>query len=367
MAELKRIGELLEGLVVTDEDGNEHPVVPIGDAPSPAMLLDPRITPPRALVESRLATVERQLAKEYLAGESRAFFTAERVRLQRLLRWNDLKDEIQSTRPEGCWCLGRGWRVLLPHEARVEAVGEVRLEEAAYPILASGDAVRYCDCAAGIAVRAVHAEMRQAEERRRAGVRVATLWESSGLSQEAFALSSKTWLDEATRRDPAYRPRASRVIRDLMDWLPGGAWLWLEGPNGRGKTMLAQILLARLAQDGRTVLFRSVPDLLDRIRLSYDERGTRTAELIRSLSEVDVLCLDDLGKERPTEWVRERLYALVNARYAAEKRTLFTSNLTLESETLEERLDVAVVERISQRCRGGGVVKLDGPNLRTPA
>jgi hypothetical protein len=53
------------------------------------------------------------------------------------------------------------------------------------------------------------------------------------------------------------------------------------------------------------------------------------------VTDVDLLVLDDLGKERTTEWVEETLNLLVNARYNAKRATIFTSNF----EEKEDRTD----------------------------
>ena len=52
--------------------------------------------------------------------------------------------------------------------------------------------------------------------------------------------------------------------------------------------------------------------------------------IIRGLSEVSVLLLDDIGAEKSTEWAKATLYLIVDQRYADMKKTYFTSNLTLK-------------------------------------
>ena len=42
------------------------------------------------------------------------------------------------------------------------------------------------------------------------------------------------------------------------------------------------------------------------------------------------LTIDDLGKERGTEWVCEQIYAILNARYLAEKPTIITTENSIE-------------------------------------
>ena len=62
------------------------------------------------------------------------------------------------------------------------------------------------------------------------------------------------------------------------------------------------------------------------------------------MTEAEVLVLDELGAQKPTAWVREILYLVINARYTRRLPTIFTTNFTLGSETHDG--PVALVERI---------------------
>lgn len=59
-----------------------------------------------------------------------------------------------------------------------------------------------------------------------------------------------------------------------------------------------------------------------------DQDRTRFARSLRSVPSLVVL--DDLGRERISEWTGELLYVVVNDRYEAGLPTIATSNLTVE-------------------------------------
>jgi DNA replication protein DnaC len=58
------------------------------------------------------------------------------------------------------------------------------------------------------------------------------------------------------------------------------------------------------------------------------EHPERFDQMLDLLCRCDHLTLDDLGRERPTEWVQETLYLVVNARYEECLATSVTTNLS---------------------------------------
>ncbi len=47
--------------------------------------------------------------------------------------------------------------------------------------------------------------------------------------------------------------------------------------------------------------------------------------------EADLLVLDELGARKPTAWVSDTLYLIMNGRYTRRLPTLFTTNYALEA------------------------------------
>ncbi len=127
---------------------------------------------------------------------------------------------------------------------------------------------------------------------------------------------------------------------------PSG-WLVFTGQYGCGKTHLAAAIANQRVAEGGTSLFVVVPDLLDHLRatfsptsrIAYDTRfdEVRSAEL---------LVLDDLGTESATPWAREKLYQILNHRYAARLPTVITTASSLKD--LHPRLRSRMLDR--RRC-----------------
>jgi|SRR5262245_29505257 len=148
--------------------------------------------------------------------------------------------------------------------------------------------------------------------------------------------------------------------------------IFIAGRLSTGKTGLAICALKEFIRAGHFGLFVSVVELVDRLRASYSKDPNETQdELIKAITEVPFLVLDDLGVEKPTTYVLERFYLIVDKRQSRGLYTIFSSNLsTKDLETYWRPADVLpgafhpglrIVERIREYCQG---VSIKGGNLR---
>lgn len=137
-------------------------------------------------------------------------------------------------------------------------------------------------------------------------------------------------------------------------------WLLFQGGYGSGKTHLAvAIANYRLAQ-GDSVLFMTVPDLLDHLRSTYAPSSEiEYDELFERVRNTPLLVLDDLGAESSTPWAQEKLFQLVNHRYLHRLSTVVTTNVELD------RIDPRVRSRLidQQLARS---INMNLPDFRRP-
>lgn len=148
--------------------------------------------------------------------------------------------------------------------------------------------------------------------------------------------------------ETAYR-HAVEFAELFRDGTTEGLMLW--GEPGNGKSHLMAAVTNELLGHGYAVVFMSVPDLLARIRGTFDN-GSRETEkdLIQMLLEADLLILDDVGaenitkKDDGTSWVQDVLFRIIDGRYKALKPTCYTSNLYYED--LGQRLGDRILDRI---------------------
>ncbi len=122
---------------------------------------------------------------------------------------------------------------------------------------------------------------------------------------------------------------------------PNG-WLLLQGSYGCGKTHLAAAIANARVEAGQPTLFITVPDLLDHLRSTFaPDAEVDYDSLFERVRTISLLVLDDLGAESPTPWAQEKLYQIVNFRYARRLPTVFTTNVELD------RLDPRIASRLS--------------------
>jgi DNA replication protein DnaC len=126
--------------------------------------------------------------------------------------------------------------------------------------------------------------------------------------------------------------------------------LSLAGPAGTGKTHLAVAVTRALIDRGVSALVANVPMLLLTFRGTFSgDRPERFEQMLDLLCRCEHLVLDDLGRERPTEWAQETLYLVVNARYQECLATSLTTNLSPVE--LRARLGEPILDRLAETNR----------------
>ena len=108
----------------------------------------------------------------------------------------------------------------------------------------------------------------------------------------------------------------------------------LFGRNGRGKTHIAAGVLKAITSPLVTIRFVNVPLFLDEMRQSFaDGPGSRAGVMLARCLDVDVLVLDDIGQERPTEWVIDTLGQIIFHRHTKALPIIATTNMTIQELT----------------------------------
>jgi DNA replication protein DnaC len=119
-----------------------------------------------------------------------------------------------------------------------------------------------------------------------------------------------------------------------------------------GKTHLAVAALAEIIDSGKAgrLLFTNFQELIQEIQASFDDNSSANkSEILRPLLEADLLVLDELGSQKPTTFVQDILYYVINSRYNDERATIFTTNYFDDTVVDGQRLQDRIGERLRSR------------------
>lgn len=138
--------------------------------------------------------------------------------------------------------------------------------------------------------------------------------------------------------------------------------LYLWGPVGTGKTYAAYATYKLARANYNDAMIANSTMILQDIKDDFTYKANDPYYRSKFDLWVDypgILFIDDIGSEKPTEWVLETFYTLINTRYEKNLPTIFTSNLSLEG--VAERLGDRIASRIMEMSE---IIKLDGEDRR---
>jgi DNA replication protein DnaC len=166
--------------------------------------------------------------------------------------------------------------------------------------------------------------------------------------------SNQTWLPTLLEEEEAERARRSmdrrikeaklgqfkpmsdfdwkwprKIDRELVDelfslqFLDGANNVVLLGPNGNGKTMIAQNLGYQSLLAGHSVRFTKASELLD--ELSTADGAYARRRCLRKYSLIDLLIVDEVGYLSYDNRYADLLYEVITARYQ-NRSTIVTTN-----------------------------------------
>ena len=139
--------------------------------------------------------------------------------------------------------------------------------------------------------------------------------------------------------------------------------LLFTGAPGLGKTFLSACIAREVSDQGYSVVYDTAGHIFQQFESGkfgrenpYEEDPDR--EINRYLN-CDLLIMDDLGTEMLTSFVQSAFYRIVNDRLLARKKTVLSTNLTLEE--LQRRYGGAVRSRLEGEYR---ILQFFGKDIR---
>lgn len=190
-----------------------------------------------------------------------------------------------------------------------------------------------CDCERAKEYWREHDERKKAEKESRKRIekqqafnkRVERLIGKSGIKKRFLKRTFENFKRNTKGREQSYKI-AKEYTENWTKHYERGDGLYIEGTNGTGKTHLAAAIALDLLKKGVPVICKTGADILQDIRKAYDCNDVSEEKVINLYKDVDLLIIDDLGKESCTEWSASIFYSIINDRYENMKPVIITTN-----------------------------------------
>ena len=206
-------------------------------------------------------------------------------------------------------------------------------------------------------------EQRKQEEKRKE--RIKNLFGNSGMSKRALKCSFESY--QPTFQNAEALRVCNEYIKDF-DLISRSErnGLFICGECGVGKSHLAFATANSLIEKGNSVIAMTMIDLLLKIKSSFNACNNKLTEeeILKIYTDCALLVIDDLGKEKPTEWALQMIYSVIDRRYNALKPIIVTTNFTA-SELIkrfgDSSIGNAIVDRLFEICQ---YVPIEGESYR---
>lgn len=133
---------------------------------------------------------------------------------------------------------------------------------------------------------------------------------------------------------PAF-DKLNEFMKTIISHVEAGDGLYIWGDTGNGKTSWACKIMgyyfrkiafnSGLENEG---LYIYLPTFLENIRVYYDDKDPEFKDIFNMVMRCKLLIIDDIGAERMSEWVNERLLSFITERVNNKLSTIYTSNLS---------------------------------------
>lgn len=199
----------------------------------------------------------------------------------------------------------------------------------------------------------IERQQRLAEEEKR---KINELFGNSGMSRRAMNCLFRDY-EQTPGNEAAFNAftNYAKNFESVLQEKRNG--LFITGDCGVGKSHLAFATANFLIRNGYSVIAMTMIDLLLKLKSSFSGNEHTEEEILQIYGDCDLLIIDDLGKEKSTEWALQMIYSIVDRRYNAYKPIIITTNFNAEE--LINRLSYsttalstaqAIVDRLFEIC-----------------
>lgn len=190
-----------------------------------------------------------------------------------------------------------------------------------------------CDCESYILDKARRKELEEKArqekeefERRQAEInKIQKLFKKSNITKRGIKRTFDNF--EVNKSNIRAYEIAKKYAEDWEKFKEEGTGLIFIGKFGTGKTHLAFAIANYLLNKGVPVVYETLINLMEQVKFGYEkDADIGYYEIIRLYCECDLLIIDDLGKEKLSDWVLEKLFQIINTRYENMLPILITTN-----------------------------------------
>lgn len=206
----------------------------------------------------------------------------------------------------------------------------------------------FCDCEKGREARKAFIELPSSQEHFKTWKmeKIEKMLKKSGVA-ERFRTKRLSDLTDS----PALLKLCNSFVDNWEKAKKEGWGLYLWGNVGTGKTHTATAIANELIERHFvTVMFVSIADVAARVRKTFDSNQKDQDETLwEDMKKAELLVLDDFGMEKPTDWLKEQLFLVVNERYERQMPIIATSNQSLED--IAKAHFPQVASRLVEMCK----------------
>ncbi|MCW5323725.1 DNA replication protein DnaC [Verminephrobacter aporrectodeae subsp. tuberculatae] len=119
-----------------------------------------------------------------------------------------------------------------------------------------------------------------------------------------------------------------------------GSTLVFAGNVGTGKVHLAMSIAQHIIGQGHSAFFATAREIVLMLRARWDDRTAPSElEVLRMLTKVSLLVIDEIGIQFNTDAERDQLFGVIDGRYRELMPTIVTANLSRKAlqQTIGER------------------------------
>lgn len=158
----------------------------------------------------------------------------------------------------------------------------------------------------------------------------------------------KNWTFE---NDDRHNEKISNAMKKYADnfreFKKDGMGLLLHGSVGTGKTYYAACIANALITNDYNVLMTNFARLTNEIQSKFNDRQ----EYIDNLNKYSLLIIDDLGAERTTDYMKEIVFSVIDARYRSGLPMIITTNLSMDILKKPNEIGYSrIYDRILEKC-----------------